>query len=265
MPLKRVISLHPRFAAVLEGLAALVFLWWLGSIGTITSLLIWFAARLLWWIVLTYAMYFPSFVSRLEHVEAVALFTVGVVFMIIFVDAPIVRYALETVMVVATFVNYWLVPRRIDDLSVMAKPYRRFKFLMSVFGVAGSWVGVKALQIFQAVNSGTVFNLTLLALALTVGVAVWGWREYGLPYGRKMVFSTVILAVCLIETSYLIFLWPLGYFASSFILTWVWYVLWLLLRFYITDEGINWRAQRWFVLTNVVLLAMFLTLIIRWK
>lgn len=265
MPTTRTISLHPRLAAVLEGLVALFFVWWLGSVTTVTGLLIWLGIRVAWWIILIYGMYFPGFVNRLEHFEAVVLFNIGVVLLIIFVDVPDIRYLFEIILVAGSFFSFWLVPMRRDDLSLMAKPYRRFKFLMSIFGVAGSWTAVKALDIFQIFNHSVALGLGALAVAITMVVSIWGWREYSLAFSRKLLVAAVTLGFMTAQMAYVIFLWPLGYFSSGFLITWMWYLLWLMLRFCITDEGVSWNKQRGFLLTNGLVLVIFLSLITRWK
>jgi hypothetical protein len=67
------------------------------------------------------------------------------------------------------------------------------------------------------------------------------------------------------EMAYVVLLWPLGYFTSGLLLTWMWYIVWLMLRFFISEEGINWNRQRWFLLTNAILVGIFLSLLARWK
>lgn len=265
MPTVRTISLHPRLAAVLEGLVALFFVWWLGSITTFVGLLVWFGVRLVWWMILIYATHFPGFVNRLEHFEAVVLFNLGAVFLLIFVDVPEIRYLFEAIMVAGTFFSFWLVPMHKNDLSLMAKPYRRFKFLMSIFGVAGSWTAVKALDIFQIFSHNAVLWLGILAVLVTVVVSIWGWREYALAYSRKLLVAAILVGFMTAQMAYIIFLWPLGYFASGFLITWMWYLIWLMLRFCLTEEGVVWRKQRAFLLMNGLVLAIFLTFITRWK
>lgn len=267
MPTTRLstISLHPRVAAGLDVVVSLIMIYFFGRVGSLPLLGVWFAARVAWYWLILAGMYYPTFLTRLEHFQALVIFNVGVVFLLLFVDEQQIRTILELVLIFFSAASFWLVPTRSDDLSFITKPYRRWKFLMSVFGVVGIWNGVKALDTFQVTGSSLTFSLAALAIALTLLISIWGWQEYGLMYSRKFLIATLVMVVCLVEAAYVLFLWPLGYFVSSFILTWVWYLLWLLLRFYISDEGVNMKRQRWFLLLNMVMLLVFLVFIVRWR
>lgn len=262
---RSLISIPPRVAAVLDALISVLMIFWFDRINSLLLLGVWFAAHILWYGVLLYTMYYPSFMTRVEHLQALIIFNLGIVFLILFVDEPMARYVLEAVLLFFSAGSFWLVPGNAHDLSVMAKPYRRWKFLMSIFGVAGVWNGVKALEIFQVTSGFLTVSLVTIAVILTVLISVWGWQEYGLMYSKKFLIASATLTLCLAEAAYVIYLWPLGYFVSSFIITWVWYVLWLFLRFFISDEGITMKRQRWFLLWNIAMLIIFLVFIVRWK
>src|SRR3989338_7622920 len=254
----RLYSLPPRLVAVFDILVGILMVLWFNHVVAMPMLGLWFGVRFFWYAVLLFSMYYPTFLSKLEHLQALIIFNIGVVFLMLFVDEKVMRSLLEAVLVIFSAASFWLVPAASGDLSVMAKPYRRWKFLMSIFGVAGIWNGVKALEIFQVTQGNLRFGLVSLAILLTVMISIWGWQEYGLVYSKKFLKAALVLAVCLAEDAYVLALWPLGYFASSFILTWVWYMIWLFLRFYISDEGIDMARQRWFLLFNVAFLLIFL-------
>lgn len=261
----RLYSLPPRLVAVFDVLVGILMVLWFDRVVTMPILGLWFGVRFFWYVVLLFTMYYPTFLSKLEHFQALTIFNVGVVFLILFVDEVAIRRGLEAVLVIFSAASFWLVPSASGDLSVMAKPYRRWKFLMSIFGVAGIWNGVKALEIFQVTQGSLRLGLVGLAIVLTVMISIWGWQEYGLVYSKKFLMASLVLAVCLAEVAYVLALWPLGYFASSFIVTWVWYMIWLFLRFYISDEGIDMARQRWFLLFNLALLLSFLIFVVRWR
>lgn len=258
-------SLPPRLVAVFDVLVGIVMVVWFDRVISLPMLGIWFAARFFWYGVLLLSMFYPTFLTKLEHLQALIIFNVGVAFLILFVDNVVIRRVLEVVMILFSAISFWLVPGGSGDLSVMAKPYRRWKFLMSIFGVAGIWNGVKALEIFQVTQGSVRTMLVGVAIILTVMISIWGWQEYGLVYSKKFLLASLVLAVCLAEIAYVLSLWPLGYFASSFVLTWVWYLIWLFLRFYISEEGVDMARQRWFLLFNVALLLSFLIFVVRWK
>ncbi len=263
--LRTQISIHPRFTALLEGVSALVFLWSLPRAVSILALSAWFTARALWWLLLVYTMYFPTFLKRIEHWQALILFHGGIVLLYLFTDQPVLRSGLLALSLLGSVVSFWLVPSRSSDLSVVAKPYRRFKMLMGIFGVAGIWVMIKALEIFQALPRTYIIPLVIGGIFATTLISVWGWREYTLSYSRKLLVSVLVMVFVVSEMAYVVLLWPLGYFTSGLLLTWLWYIVWLMLRFFISEEGIDWNRQRWFLLTNAVLIGIFLSLLARWK
>lgn len=261
----RSFSLPPRLVAVFDVLVSILMVFWFDRAVSTLMLALWLVTRVIWYVVLLASMYYPTFLSRLEHFQALVIFNVGVLFLLLFVDEPMARRLLEAVLIFFSAASFWLVPASSNDLSGMAKPYRRWKFLMSIFGVAGIWNGVKALEIFQITQGNIRLGLVVMAIALTVMISIWGWQEYGLVYSKKFLFASLVIALCLAEVAYIIALWPLGYFASSFIVTWVWYLLWLFLRFFISNEGIDMERQRWFLIINAVLLLVFLFFVVRWK
>lgn len=261
----RLFSLPPRLIAVLDATISLLMVFWFDRVTSMLVLATWLVVRVLWYVVLLAGMYYPTFLSRLEHFQALVIFNIGVVFLLLFVDETSARRLLELVLIFFSAASFWLVPGSKDDLSVMAKPYRRWKFLMSIFGVAGIWNGLKALEIFQVTQGSLRLGLVVSAIAFTVLISIWGWQEYGLRYSKKFLAAALIIALCLAEAAYIIALWPLGYFASSLVITWTWYLLWLFLRFYISDEGVDMHRQRWFLLMNALLLLSFLFFVVRWK
>jgi len=58
---------------------------------------------------------------------------------------------------------------------------------------------------------------------------------------------------------------PLGNLVSGFLLVWLWYLLWILLRFNLSAQGIVWRKQAKFLILNLFIFIIFLIFVARWR
>jgi hypothetical protein len=136
---------------------------------------------------------------------------------------------------------------------------------MSVFCVAGMWLSFEASVMFQLLTGYQIAAAFALVSFVTSGLSLWEWREYGVSMNKKTLQYILILFLIICELGAVIFLWPIGYFMSSFFITWIWYLVWLMFRFDLSGTGIDWQKQRGFLIVNVVLMVIFLTAVVRWK
>lgn len=266
MSFRTTISFHPKLAAALDVLFGLALVWWVGKIDTLWLFGIWWLFRSAWWFGLLECMYYPPFLSRVRHWASLVVFNLGALFFIIFADSSLARTLVKGGLLLAPLVSFLLVPERADQLSVFAKPERRWRFLMALFSLAGFWSGAFALNDFGVVDTNFLrFSVGLAATGSTMAVSWWWWREYGLPHGKNFWLSGSVLGLVVFEFAYCLALWPVGYLVGGLIMVWLWYMLWLFLRFSQSAEGINWRRQRVFLAVNALLLTLFLIFIARWK
>ncbi len=265
MPIKKIISLHPKLAAILDGLFSLALMWWITKITSPWLLILWFFFRIGWWVALVQCMYYPPFISRLKHLVALTIFNAGLLSFLVFIDWKVAWYLVAGLFIAVPVLSFWFVPERADELTVLAKPHRRSRFLMSVLGVAGLWSGAEALIVLQIVSQSVAWFVIIFASVATVAISAWWWREYGLEYDKNFLMSGAVLLLVIFELAFLTVLLPLGYLMSSLFITWVWYIVWLVFRFTLSKEGINWKRQRNFLLVNAIILGIFLGAIARWK
>lgn len=266
MSFQKTISLHPKLAAVLDALFGLILIWWAGKIGSFWLFGLWWLVRAVWWFGLLEIMYYPPHLSRIRHFISLVVFNLGTLFFIIFIDSALARLLVTICLVLGPFVSFLLVPEKADELFVFAKPERRWQFLLNVFALAGIWSGTFALITFGVISTNLLRLFVGLAASLTTVALSWlWWREYNLSYGKNFWLSGFILDLIIFEFFYCIALWPIGYLISALLITWVWYLLWLLLRFSQTAEGINWKRQQFFLGANAALFTLFLIFIARWK
>ena len=258
------LSLHPKLAAVLDAIVNIIMLWRVPLIHSWWTLLILVVVRVAAWSFLIRLVYYPPEVSRLRHFISLIIFLLGVLAMMLFVDWRYNWYLLDGFFIFLPMLSFWLLPAQEDKLFLMSKHHRRWLFLMNVFGMGGIWNGLTAMIAFQVLNISSWF-LVLPVVVVSTMVAVWWWYEYGLKLDRKFWMWTVMFALALVEMSWVILLNPFGNFAQGLILTWIWYILWLVIRFYLSKEGIDWKRQKWFLGFNLLLLILFLVFLVRWN
>jgi hypothetical protein len=258
------LSLHPKLAAVLDVVVNVIMLWRVLQINSWWTLFALIALRVAAWALLIRLVYYPPKVSRLRHFFSLLIFMFGALAVMLFVDWRYVWYLLGGFFVALPMFSFWLLPAQEDKLFLISKHHRRWLLLMNVFGIGGLWNGLTAMIAFQVLNINSWF-LILPVITLSVAVAVWWWHEYGLEIDRKFWIWTIAFALLLVEMSWVILLNPFGNFAQGLILTWIWYVLWLIIRFYLSKEGVDWHRQRWFLGFNLLLLILFLVFLVRWN
>lgn len=108
--------------------------------------------------------------------------------------------------------------------------------------------------------------LWLLALvgAITLsGISFMIWRMYFALGMRHFVVWMAVVFIMIIELIWAFALLPFGYLVSGLLLTWIWYMLQLLIRFHLSPQGIVWRKQAGFLTVNAVLFILVMY-VARW-
>jgi hypothetical protein len=147
-------------------------------------------------------------------------------------------------------------------LSHELKPLRRMVMMLWVFNLYALSVFIFAFGIFLDVMP---LWLSSLALAVIYGlVSIEIWKLYFAIPGRRFALWSLVVGLIFWEIIYIFFLLPLGYFVSSLLIVWVWYLMHLLVRFHLGVQGIVWRKQVGFLIANVILFLIALLLFARW-
>ena len=116
-------------------------------------------------------------------------------------------------------------------------------------------------KVYTMVSMSTVLNVKIDPALKKRAQSVA--KELGLP--MSIVVAASLLALTIGEMIYAVLLWPIGYLASGFLLTWCWYIGWLQLRYALTQQGVQWKRQAPFLILNGILLLIYLLFIVRWK
>ncbi len=259
------ISLHPKLAAVLDALVGGGLLFVITRLDTLAGLLVWFLARVAWWALLTHRLvFYPPMVRRGRHLASLIFFQFGALAFMAFTDWRPAWLVGGLLFVSLPALSFWLLPAEREVLSFIVKPERRSRFLLTVMGLSGWWSGIFGAAVFQLVPALTWW-LPLVGSVVSAAVGWWWWSEYELIITRRQIWSALTLGLVMLNGSVVFLWWPLGPFVSGLLLAWIWYLLWLILRFYQTSEGINWKKQARFLIINVILMILYLGLVVRWK
>ncbi len=261
----KLISFHPKLAAILDGVFSLILIWWLTKIDNPWLILVWFLFRIGWWVALVVCMYYPPFIHRFKHLISLVIFNIGLTSLLIFIDWKITWYLAAFVFLAIPLFSFWLVPARAEELTILGKPHRRARFLMTIFGIAGLWAGAQAIIFFQILDRSLVWLVFVSAAIFTTAVSAWWWSEYGIEFNKNFLYHLFSLLLSILEISYVIFLWPLGYMISGVLVAWIWYLVWLLFRFSLSKEGVDWARQKFVLAGNVLLMISFLVFVARWR
>ncbi len=260
------LSIHPKFSAGIDLAVGFIFLillysftlnWWL--------VLLWFGLRFSLWFLLSNATFYPRGIKKSLHLLSLLIFSLGVFFILIFIDWQFSRHALSIMLVAMPAVSYYLIPSQESILDFVYKPFRRWTFLMTVFGLGGLWSTVNALRMFKFFPIFNSWMILLFFSMISSFVAIWWWKEYGLGNLEKTKICALLVGLIMFELSWVLSVTPIGFLIYGFILIWVWYIVWLLFRFFICKEGIIWEKQRLFLITNIILFLLFLIFVVQWK
>ncbi len=261
----RKFSVHPKLAAIIDLLLNAATLFWFPFLSDWHWFGAWFLARAVLWALFIRLVYYPPEFSRWRHFLSLVFFNFGlIVSLSIFIEWHVARYLLNAVFIIFSASSFWLLPAGADPLLFYQKPFRRWLFLMDAFGLAGFWCGIFALMSFQLIRAFYYPVLYFIASAVSSLIAFWWWREYGINHSRRLFFSTIVCFVLSYELSWIVGRWPLGFMVSGMIMIWFWYCWWLIMRFNLSKEGIDWKKQKFFLFSSALLFILFM-IFARWR
>lgn len=260
----KILSFHPKLAAVLDVVFGLLMMWWFQHLRTGEFLAIWFVLRMLWWLLLIRMVYYSPGLKRISHLFSLIIFHCGITLWLLFVEWVSSRYLVVGVGILFSAISFWLLPVVRTELSFIGKPQRRFRLLLSMIGLSGIWGGIGALYTFN-IYAVSIPVWIISGSVVSVIVGIFWWKEYGIDYKRSFWLWSLGGLILLIEFSWIILYWPSGFLVNGFIIVWLWYVFWLLGRFHLSTEGINWKKHRWFLGVQALLLLLFLLSTVKWK
>ncbi len=264
MPLPN-ISLNPKLSAVIDLTLNIMALLLITKLSSWLWFLILFFSRQLLWLILTGFTYYPKTALRVKHYLSLLVFSLGMYLTIVFTDWPVALYILMTAFLILSFISFWFLPQSKIQFNIFLKPYTRWRFLISSLGLAGILIGIQSIVFYQVLFTVNHWLWHILTACVSSLMAFWWWYEYGIKLEKRIFIASAAFFILMIELAWIITALPIGNIASGLILTWSWYLIWLLNRFNLTAEGIKWLKQTKFLLANLAIFALFLIFIVRWR
>ncbi|PIZ95623.1 MAG: hypothetical protein COX81_00410 [Candidatus Magasanikbacteria bacterium CG_4_10_14_0_2_um_filter_37_12] len=133
-------------------------------------------------------------------------------------------------------------------LAHARKPLRRINMILWVFSGYTFLTAIFAFRLFFPFIPFWLF-LILSGTGMSA-VSLMIWRLY---YDLKLKQSAIwllFISMVIIELVWVMNVLPFGYFVSGFLVTWIWYILQILLRFHFSIRGIDWKKQMSFLILN---------------
>jgi len=258
------ISLHPRLSGVLELVVSALFfavfvrqnsLWAVLPLGVI---------RLAWWGALVRVTFYPPFIRRFGHFISLIVFGLASTLVVALTHESWVRLLVIVVSVLLTTSSFFLIPPLPDVVPAVGKRERRTRWLMTLGSIGGLWCTTFALSSFQIVTGRLTVLLVIAVTVLTSALGAWWWYMYELRSRFELLLSGGVLSLVMLEVAATLMLLPFGYLTNTFLCTWIWYDVWMILRFYFSKEGIRWEAQRVALGAQAILFIIILVFVVRW-
>lgn len=159
--------------------------------------------------------------------------------------------------VVFTILWWWPTIGQRNPVQFMQKPWRRIIMVIWVFGVYAWITGLNAILLFYPNIPTIIISLAEGLIAAFVTFMILRLYSPGKKI-KENVLGIGAMALMISELSMVVSFLPFGYLTSGLLIAWIWYVLQLLMRFHVSPEGVIWRKQIWFLVSNAVLLIMML-------
>lgn len=238
--------ISPMLAALVTGVALAFFLLLPKPFWVIIGFAVWWLIiGLVAW--LTRAGWRNIFLALAHSLTMTALLAVT--------EWPAARVLVIGLSVFGSFTIFtWSIMDKPGALSFMHKTWRRLIMMLWTF-TTYAWttatIGVKVF--FPGIPGWLVALVVSLYAALS---AFMIWSLYQPVVWRSVIARLAVLALVVAELTMVMVELPFGYLASGLLVTWVWYLAQLLMRFALMPEGIIWKNQRWFLPGNALIMAL---------
>lgn len=135
------------------------------------------------------------------------------------------------------------------------KPLRRVVVVFLAFSVfAYAATGQAVLSFFPTVPPFIVHGI--IALFSSIG-AYLAWSLYYDGQTLEFMIPAAVIGGLTFEISLVFSFLSIGYLASAFLISWLWYLAQLLIRFHFGRRDIVWSKQRWFLGMNALVMIVF--------
>ncbi len=197
--------------------------------------------------------------KRIAHLAVASAF--GLTFLMSALDSTRLTFFLAIFGAISVGLLYALATIRGALLPPAQKRVRRYIVAVWTGTVYACMTGQFAAIIFFPAAPWWLMTFAVSFFAAFAAHLIW--REYEpLTKGTELVWFLVVL-VSMIEFVWVLTMLPFDYFVSSFVATWVWYLLQLFIRFHVSRQGVLWHKHIRFLLGNALAMILFFVFVAR--
>lgn len=228
----------------------------------------------IWWVFCIILFVWLVFLFLLHHVarrncegkkvELALVFVTALSFvsLLSLLEWTIVKWLLMALQGLIVFFLLGRAPEPQVPLISLQKPVRRTMMMIWVFDTFALLSFLFALNIFFPDIPFWILNIIGGLIIAIVSLLVW--RVYFDIFDKRILLWVIILSFAMMEVIWTMHLLPLGFFVLGAFATWLWYIVQLLIRFHLKNEGVVWKKQGWFLGINIALWIVLLAFAVRW-
>ena len=231
-----------------------------------SSLPIFFALVFLWFSLLTF-LYLSFKEKRRDHTLLLTLSTaLSSLLLFSIIDDPYLRWFFVGFVVLLFGILFGVKENSEIPLEYGRQPFRRFSMMIWVFNAYALFSYLFALGVLFQSEWPVWLEIFLVPGAGIIAGFLAGeiWKMYVHFEAKTFFFFRVFTALFISEVFWSLRLLPFGYLVSGILLTWLWYVLQMLVRFHFQPSGIIWKKQLAFLITSAVIFLFLSLFFVRW-
>ncbi len=231
-----------------------------------SSLWIFLALGFLWFSLLTF-LYMVFKEKRKDHTLRLTLSTaLSTLLLFSVINDPYLRWFFVGFVALLFGILFGVKENLEITLRYGRQPFRRFVMMMWVFNAYAFFSCLFAVGVLFQSEWPEWLELVLVPVSGVIGGVVAGeiWKMYVNFESKTFLFWRLVTALFIAEIFWSISLLPFGYLVSGVILTWLWYMLQMLIRFHFQPSGIVWKKQLPFVIASVVVFLFLAIFFVRW-
>ena len=248
---------HEPARKVTGGLIAVIAL---SLMYTLKNVYAFFAALIFWWVVL----FFTAKRKKTTWLSMGLVYLTSIAFVVLLslIERPWIAWIVVGVsFFVFLTLDHWIHVKQAKHFHVNFKPLRRIVAVIASFDLYVILTAFFALITFFQRSPFWLISILGAAAGALSAVTIWE-MYYEKGYKAWSVWAGVVALITL-ELLWVVRTLPFGYFVQGLIVSWVWYLCTLFIRFHVSSRGIIWKKQKWFLAGNVICMIALLAFV-RW-
>ncbi len=231
-----------------------------------SSLPIFFALSFLWFSLLSF-LYLSFKEKRKDHTLLLTLSTaLSMLLLFSIIDDLYLRWFFVGFVAILFGILFGVKENSDIPLEYTRQPFRRFAMMIWVFNAYALFSYLFALGVLFQSEWPVWLEIFLVPGAGIIAGFLAGeiWKMYVHFETKTFLFWRVVTALFISEVFWSLRLLPFGYLVSGIVLTWLWYVLQMLVRFHFQPSGIIWKKQVPFLIASALVFLFLAVFFVRW-